>query len=224
MSARLLATLVCVLNSVLCFGQAAPVDPPEHRVLVYLSNDSGQSSQILDRMKREVGSLMEPAGYSVLWQVSDGSSASVSEVKVVIMELRGVCRPLATVMPFATVVNGASLASSVVEDGQVLPFTRLDCAMLSNFLAPYLPHQTDQRNLLFGQAMGRLAAHELFHTLTKTKIHEDIGVAKESFSAANLLGERFSFDFPAIIKFRDSAPARTAEMSDAEEDHVSVGR
>ena len=40
--------------------------------------------------------------------------------------------------------------------------------------------------------MGRLLAHELYHMLANKRGHAESGVGKASFSASDVLGERFT--------------------------------
>ena len=46
---------------------------------------------------------------------------------------------------------------------------------------------------LFGRALGRVVAHELYHMLTNTGKHGKSGIARDSLSAQQLIGETLDF-------------------------------
>jgi hypothetical protein len=62
------------------------------------------------------------------------------------------------------------------------------------------------RNIVFGRALGRVVAHELYHILALTTEHAEAGVAKPSFSAQDLMSDRFSFN-PASLERLRPAPS-----------------
>lgn len=115
------------------------------------------------------------------------------------------------------VQEGASLASTAVEDGKVLPFSWINCGIITETLARSLGSvDSKRRDFLYGRAMGRVLTHELYHLLANETEHMHSGVAKSSFSARDLLGERFALEIPALLLMRpDSDDLTSAEDSDA---------
>ncbi len=82
-----------------------------------------------------------------------------------------------------------------MERGKILPFSWINCETLTEMLAPSLSgKESGQRDFLYGRAMGRLLAHELYHTLSNKRGHSESGVGKATFSANDVLAERFTFD------------------------------
>ena len=61
------------------------------------------------------------------------------------------------------------------------------------------------RDYLYGRAMARIAAHELYHVMMGSRDHGREGVAKPSISTADLLDERFDFDRIALSRLRRKA-------------------
>jgi hypothetical protein len=47
----------------------------------------------------------------------------------------------------------------------------------------------EERDVLYGRALGRVLAHELFHILSGSKAHSKQGVMQKYLSAAKLVGE-----------------------------------
>ncbi len=160
-------------------------------VVVYLraSDDTTVSF-----MKRESETLMQTAGYSVEWKALGDPSGQGDNV-IAVVELRGSCRAPDPNVYVKPVENGTSLASTAVEGGKILPFSWINCDTLTEMLAPSLAGmEAEQRDFLYGRAMGRVLAHELYHMLANQRGHAGSGVAKASFSANDVLGERFTFE------------------------------
>jgi hypothetical protein len=132
---------------------------------------------------------------------------------LVVLELRGNCgMPPGNYRVERSVASGVSLAETAVSDGVVLPFSHIDCANLTRMIGPVLAEETGaQRDYLYGRAMARLAAHELYHVMMGSRDHVHEGVAKPSFSVADLLDERFDFDRIALAQLRQ----KTAETEDS---------
>jgi len=83
---------------------------------------------------------------------------------------------------------------------------------LNRLLATALNKEGDsKREYLYGRAMGRLLAHELFHVLTNTREHDHAGIGKPSCSAKDVLADRFEFAFPTLARFHDPGP-QAAEL------------
>jgi hypothetical protein len=163
---------------------------------------------------------LQSAGYQVLWKSLGNSSDSASVVAVV--ELRGACRVPEANVSVKPVQRGASLASTAVEGDQVLPFSWINCETLTELLAPELARAAPgERDFLYGRAMGRLLAHELYHLLANTREHADAGVGKSSFSAKDLLGEHFTFDGSTLAGF-SAADSSFTESESTEES--AIGR
>jgi hypothetical protein len=220
MSAPLLATLVWLLSSTPSFGWADPVTPPKRPVVVYLRTDAGQPDRPLEEMKREAGVLMETAGYSLEWRSIQHEAAEPVEAPIVVVAMHGVCQPPQRADVPRPLMAPSSLASTAISDGEVLPFATVECETLSRMVAPALMKQETKQDFLYGRAMGRLVAHELYHILTKTRDHDDGGIGKSHFSAKDILRDRFDFDAVTLARFRDPA----AEDAGAEEGLLDAGR
>jgi hypothetical protein len=193
MTARLLATisLLCVSASL---GRSESLAPAAADVDVYLKTGPGISPAVLDEMKSELALLMQGIGARFEWRAVKESGADTSSGFAVVVELRGQCG-----VPWhgdwtQPVKNGRPLASSAVVDGDILPFSWVDCAALNRLVGPAIEDQPGAlRDFMYGRAVGRLLAHELYHVLMQTADHAQTGIAKAQFTAVDLLSERFQF-------------------------------
>jgi hypothetical protein len=214
MSARRFAALCFVLIFGPCSGWADPVSSPDRKVVVYLQKGSShETDRSVSYMQRELETLMQTAGYNVEWKAL-GSSSGDTDGAIAVVELRGTCRPPEGNSYVEPAEDGASLASTAVDGNQVLPFSWIQCGTLTRFLAPSLARTAPgQRDFLYGRAMGRLLAHELYHLLANTRGHAGSGVGKSAFSARDLLGEHFTFDGSTLAGFSIADSAFTEPES-----------
>ena len=205
MFARLLAIIICLWVADPRIGRAEPASKPDREVVVYLKTHPGQRSQPTEEMRREADALMAAAGYAISWRDLGESARDAADSFLAVIELRGTCHAPQPAAPVDPLAEDASLASTAVADGKVLPYSQLECENLTKLLAPSLAKETaEKRDYLYGRAMGRLVAHELFHVLIGTRDHDSAGIAKRAFSAHEILADHFEFELTAVQKFRDS--------------------
>ncbi len=206
MFARLLA-LVCLGGFGIVICRSEPVTLPNRKVVVYLQDEASQPTGPVVAMKREVASLLTEAGYTIEWR--EHGSSTETDGFLTVLELRGVCetpdhRAVESVLP------GAKLASTAVTDGRILPFSWVNCETLTQFLTPVIMDQPDaRREFLYGRAMGRVVAHELYHILSNEPGHDEGGVAKPSFTTRDILADQFNFNHATLAKLeaRPASPA-----------------
>jgi hypothetical protein len=196
MSARLLAAF-CLSNLVVCPGWGAFQEQPESELVVYLSGGV-QPQRPLLYMKAELGRLMSTAGYHIEWTDARDREKSSTYSQLTVVELRGTCEM--TTLPAAKV---GVLASTAVSGGKIIPFSSVDCASLTRMLsAPLVAEPPARRDFLYGRAMARLLAHELYHVLLNTEGHSREGIAQAGFSTSDLLTEHFEFEAGTLAKLR----------------------
>jgi hypothetical protein len=177
---------------------------------VYLTLDPNQAAAPLENMKRELSGIMESAGYRVVFNDANAPDPHGQYSVLAVLELHGTCgMPAGNYRLERPVASGASLAETAVSSGIVLPFSRINCAVLTRLIGPVLADEVRaQRDYFYGRAMARLAAHELYHVMIGTRAHSHEGVTKASFSVNDLLNERFDFDRAALARLRQKAAGR----------------
>jgi hypothetical protein len=220
-SARLLATFCLGM----CFVSARPAQSAgdaDPELVVYLKTEANQPSSPLAQMKQEVSALMRTAGYRVSWR-NPQTGAGDDAAFLAIVELNGICGlPAGYSVAGDPVGGGVSLATSAVSDGQVLPFSSVNCAILTRSVAPVLLKSAGaQRDYLYGRAMARVIAHELYHILTGSTDHARSGVARSCFSSDDLLAERFAFEGTTLARLKTRPEPAGSGLAVSEE---STGR
>src|SRR5207249_8535361 len=92
-------------------------------------------------------------------------------------------------------IEGAALGRTHVTDGQVLPFSEVNCDRIRAFLSQALmPLAPQDRNEAFGRAVARVLAHELYHIITRTALHGSSGVARAAYTVPELMAGDFYFE------------------------------
>jgi hypothetical protein len=134
-----------------------------------------RSPVALSAMEREIEVILQPTGVRLGWRIlSDAVSREAFEA-VVVARFRGDCRAEGEWELPPTRVLGIAH----VTDGQVLPFSDVDCDRVRHFVQPRLAtHSPFDAGRLYGRALGRVLGHELYHILAKTTRHARSGLAK----------------------------------------------
>lgn len=192
MTARLLAT-VCLFYVSAPTGRSESL-APAGEVDLYLKIDRGIEPAVLSSMETELASVMIPSGAHIEFRQLNGAQAGTTSGVNIVLDLRGECG-VAWHADWATASSEAGpLASSAVSDGEILPFSWIDCGVLSRLIGPAISDEPDAlRDCSYGRALARVLAHELFHVLTQKSGHTESGLAKAKFTAADLLSESFQF-------------------------------
>jgi hypothetical protein len=72
----------------------------------------------------------------------------------------------------------------------VIPFSEVKCDDVRSALGTaHLPANPAERDLLYGRALGRVLAHELFHVLHASAVHSKSGVTQKYLSASKLTND-----------------------------------
>jgi hypothetical protein len=200
-----LAGLLSVSACLVC-SQSLP--PREKKLVIFLTSDATLAPAISAEMQREVDHLMQASAIRVEWR-SPADQGGVRNNYAAVVRLRGSCRPSAPSARFQHAVSGPfPLASSEMADGVILPFGDIDCGALNAFLGPSLWKEPEQkRDFMYGRAMARLLAHELYHVIEQTSTHARAGVAKPAFTVAELLSEHFEFTDEVIAEVHAASGA-----------------
>jgi hypothetical protein len=103
-------------------------------VELYLKSDGGSPPAVLSEMKTELASLVHRAGLRIDWWTAKKRPSGV-EGDLIVIDLRGTCKPPGPGAEMRTVKNMTALASSAIADGLVLPFSWVDCNAVNGFLS-----------------------------------------------------------------------------------------
>jgi hypothetical protein len=155
-------------------------------------------------MRAELQQLLAPTGIEIAWKTLAARKAGENFELVAVATFDGSCA--ADELP-SSPPGVAALADTSIADRHVLPFFRIDCTRLVSMLGTHFGPE------VLGRALGRLAAHELYHIVAHTTEHQDAGIAKAAFSVRDLTSSRFELDALSVARMRPAPVARTTEDS-----------
>jgi hypothetical protein len=208
--------LVCLFHTDACSGRNAL---PSTQLAVYLTASPSQSPSTVEHMKRELIPVLQNVGYQIRWNDPNHPENAPEAANLVLLELRGICDlPSGSGRMEPAVDSGGSLAETVVAARGVTRFVRVNCDNLTRMVGPSLSAEPGAlREYLYGRAVARVVAHELYHVLMETTEHGRSGLARPSFTVADLLDEVFHFDAADIAKLRQKAVQPDSDVALATE-------
>jgi hypothetical protein len=203
---RFLVLAVCLVSP----HVAAASSPSKLETLTLFVKGATENMEVV---REEVARLMEPAGFAVDWKKMSERKAGEDFAHLATVDFQGSCTVNAASPPAGSRSNVRSLASTAVVDGQVLPFSTVQCDALRQLLGPVLSQiRREDRPGVFGRAAARVLAHELFHMIAQTTTHGSRGVSKSCFGVSELTADRFEFDSVTVARMRPPVEAQTLEL------------
>jgi len=176
--------VICALGTILCvFAALSGAD-----LTVVLDFETVHSARPVAELKAETERLLAASGVSVDWRSVNGLLPGESFPKLAVVKFKGQCEltPLAPPAP----EDGAPLGFTYRIDGRIAPFSEVECDRVRGTLGAIRSAATaGERDVLYGRALGRVLAHELFHILNGTQAHSKQGVMQRYLSAAKLVGD-----------------------------------
>lgn len=165
---------------------------PSAPVTVLFQFEQGHSAASLQAMERELTTLFKTTGYHFEFKNMNEVTPAESFDDLVVVKMKGSCS-MADSIPLIYDERGA-LAFTHSSDGQVLPFSEVECDKVRNSVQRVLTGGEQARSeQLLGRALGRVLAHELYHIFAKTCHHGDEGVAKTALSGRQLVSGHLVF-------------------------------
>jgi len=158
---------------------------------VYTQFDHEPPGLVLNSLRQELTSIMSNAGWQVEWRSLAKHPEAEAFAQLAVVTFRGSC-DVSTVV--AERVETGALGWTHVMDGQVLPYSEINCELIRAFLSRSMLEMWPQdRDFIFGRAVARVLAHELYHVFTRTRHHGSSGVAEASFTVRELIADDFAF-------------------------------
>jgi len=172
--------------------QAATAPP----IAVFVDFESQPSLQSVEQMRTEIAAILKPSGLTLDWHSLQDSQSTNSYPDLVVLRFKGSCQVRNPPMDseLGPAIEGAALASTVVSAGHVLPFTDVKCNEIRRYLqSELLGRQTAKQEQIYGRALGRVVAHELYHIFAATEEHAKDGVARSFHTRRDLTDKTFRF-------------------------------
>jgi len=177
--------------ALLCAQYAIAGDTPS-QIGIYYSFEQSPPAAVFSQFQAEFQLILAPIGLPVQWrEISGAKSEEFRDIFVIRFHgscsLKGEPDEDRGLNP-----DERSLAETQVSNGQVLPFADVKCDSLRRYLG-FAPLATTAGGDVFGRALARVAAHELYHMMTASRVHHRIGIARAEYSRGNLTAPRLVF-------------------------------
>ena len=189
---RSVAACMCSLALGCASGASiAPQAIPASLTVVF-QFDGPHSDKSFQEMKQELGVILKDSGIQIDWRERNQVSSSESFSNLVVVKFRGACK----IDPAADGdAQPGPLAFTHRSDGAILPFSEVACDRVRSTLLRALPGQNHGHSeIVYGRAMARVLAHELYHVLAGTESHSRQGLTQRALSGAELAADQLDLD------------------------------
>ncbi len=160
-------------------------------ITLYTQFQQAPPAGVLQALQEEVEAIMAPIGLRFEWRDLGKTGGHEVSAELAVVTFKGRCD--AADLTSRSRFEGA-LGWTHVSDGQILPFTDINCDRVRQLTQSGLRvFRAEDRAANYGRALGRVLAHELYHIFANTTRHGSIGVAKESYNMQDLLADDFQF-------------------------------
>lgn len=184
-------------------------------IALYTQFQNEPPQVILDAMQTELDSIMAPMGLEFDWRNVHTSNGNQVSVELAVINFKGRC-DTAGLVPHD--INPGALGWTHISDGAILPFADVDCDAVRSFVQKeLLGVRIEERMQVFGRALGRVLAHELYHIFANTTHHGADGVAREGYSVQNLMAPAFQFDARESLALMKSKVHSAVAIASADE-------
>lgn len=180
-------------------------------IVLYTQFQQPPPAAVLEALQEELDSVMAPMGLSFEWRPLAGVHGDEVSAELAVVNFKGKC-DATNLGPHGT--NPGALGWTHVSDGAILPFSDVDCDRIRGFLqGQLLSTRREDREEVFGRAVGRVLAHELYHIFANTPVHGACGIGKAAYTVKELVSGNFQFEEREQGVLRASRP-RAAAVND----------
>jgi hypothetical protein len=149
-------------------------------------------------MEHEAGTVLKRTGLTFDWILRESLQPDSEFSSMLIFKMKGRC---AMDLAPQLIDERGPLGMAFVSDGQVLPFGEIECDRVKHTVQRVLPRgQSEWRDRLYGRALGRVVAHEMYHMLSGSTHHSKSGVTQATLTADELTSNHLDLVEPPSAK------------------------
>jgi hypothetical protein len=159
---------------------------------LYIDFQQDPPEVLLESIQEELANIMLPTTIEFEWRSLAASKGNEVSPELAVIHFKGTCS-VTNLAP--TKVHPGPLGWTDISDGEILPFSEINCDGIRLFMQRDLlriPEVT--REVAYGRAIARVLAHELYHIFARTTKHAAWGIGKPSFTVHELLSNKFQFE------------------------------
>jgi hypothetical protein len=208
---------VLYIQFLLLFATIAPLEGeqqqfPSSPVALYTSFQHVMPGAAATSMRQELEYVTYPVGIKLSWRDYLSSKQYPAVARLAVVHFKGRCdaKDLTVFHQYPW-----KLGWTHTSDNQIIPYVDIFCDAIRAHIAAHLSTiPSGDRERVFGRAVGRVLAHELYHVFAETKKHGSSGLAKAHCVPQDLVSEEFHFGDKELRKLR-SVLAQTVLISNS---------
>lgn len=182
-------------------------------IRLYVQFQHQPPDAVLEAIQVELENIMVPAGMGFEWRSLAATQGNEVSIELAVIHFKGAC-DVNDLAPFDSFPG--PLGWTHISDGEILPFSDINCDGIRLFTQRDLLRMPDAiRETVYGRAVARVLAHELYHIFAKTTKHASVGVGKPAYSVKELLCDKFQFERKESDKLRSHQERLAAVNTDA---------
>jgi hypothetical protein len=159
---------------------------------VYLDFDTPPSEAAVAAMRKEAARILDRVDIKLAWRLVSENQGNEPFERLAVVKFTGKCA-CGGFLPASREI--LVLGTTAVVDGRVLPYSEVRCDAIRRVL-PDIEYASDRRlgEAALGHVLGRVLAHELYHSVRGTVHHGASGLAKAFQSTVELKSDDLAFD------------------------------
>ncbi len=180
------------------FARATGAESPRNFTL--LLDFEGSHSPVSEAaLGAELHSIVSLSPVPIRLQVLTGPLQGDVPGSLVIFKMKGSCTMQPTMPVGAMSDERGPLAMTFMANGEMLPFANVDCNRVRTSLERILGRGASrQHEKQYGTALARVMAHELYHMLSRSSVHDEDGITKKALTSRELSEGRLLFSRQAL--------------------------
>ncbi len=197
-----------------CFAGHAQSSGASEPLTVFVTGDR-VSPPVLQALREAAESAFAPSGVKLSWLEGPPPATGV-DGDLVILRLKGGCSNTGLVPAEPLTTEPRTLALTHIANHKIQPFADVFCDAVQRFIQPSLKSApVRDRDQLLGRALGRVAAHELYHILLHTTEHAHSGISRAQQTEPELLDPQAAFTPGDDQRLADSVSADSSSLDAA---------
>ena len=197
-------SIFCVLLCLPLLAEKSPTAavPNARKITVLLDFEKPHSHVPLKAMQTELQSILAGAGVDLDLQIKDELPAAPQFGDLLIFKMTGHCST--EQLPIGAILDERGpLAWTYASEGEMLSFGGVQCDRVRLSLRRLFgPEAADMYSSLYGKALARVVAHEMYHMLANSPAHTKDGVSKSSLSPRELAQSPLHFSSNTDVLLR----------------------
>jgi hypothetical protein len=178
--------------------------PRNITLLLYVETPHRLSGESLNAMKLELREMLTTPALAFQFISPENALPPAFFESLISVRLVGACN----VNESTSVPAAGALAFAHSSDGRILPFVEVECDRVrSHVRGAFWGPDCKRSHYLYGRALARVLAHELYHVMTGRKQHTSTGLMRKALTGSQLISDEFELDDP-MDQYKNTVSSR----------------